>query len=70
MNDLDLYAYEAMDRLHIIEVMIQESIVNHKYFDELASDEFRANVDAVMMLLADAYQMAGGDYDEGVEVVV
>ena len=55
------FAYEALDRTHCIIMQIQTNLIEHKFYD--SCEDYKSLVDQACNLLAEAYQVAGREWD-------
>ena len=61
------YSYEALDRTHCILMNIQTNLVEHNFYE--SCEEYRKLLDGACDLLADAYQVAGREWDKELEEI-
>lgn len=66
-NNINLSAYEAMDRIHIIQCQIQEALLEHWYYEEDAEHEFKQLLDEAIDTLGECYQIAARDWYNSIE---
>lgn len=59
LDEVNLGAYEAMDRVHMVQCQIQDALLDHWFYLDDAPEEYKKLLEQAADCLGKCYQIAG-----------